>query len=89
MGILEKIAEIEGEVCILRFTTNFCRLSGLIGEICLSLDGPNAEEQGYSTPSWIVKSTVGEVTTRTNYTKRRRRSARRGLVKGSNVCGRL
>ena len=58
MGILEKIAEIESEVCILYFT-NIPQLS-LRRTILLSIaDGANPEEQGNSPPSWIVKSATG------------------------------
>ena len=43
-------------------------------------DGTNAEEQGNSPPSWIVESSISEITEGTHHTKRRRGSDRRGLV---------
>ena len=43
-------------------------------------DGANAEEQGNSPPSWIVESSISEITEGTHHTKRRRGSNRRGLV---------
>lgn len=43
-------------------------------------DGANAEEQGNSPPSWIVESSISEITEGTHHTKRRRWSNRRGLV---------
>ena len=43
-------------------------------------DGANAEEQGNSPPSWIVESSISEITEGTHHTKRRRGSDRRGLV---------
>lgn len=43
-------------------------------------DGANAEEQGNSPPSWIVESSISEITEGTHHTKRRRGSNRGGLV---------
>lgn len=43
-------------------------------------DGTNAEEQGNSPPSWIVESSISEITEGTHHTKRRRGSNRGRLV---------
>lgn len=50
-------------------------------------DGANTEEQGDSPPSWIVKSTTGQVTKGADHTKRRRGCDRRGLVSCSIAYG--
>ena len=50
-------------------------------------DGANTEEQGDSPPSWIVKSTTGQVTKGIDHTKRRRGCDRRGLVLCSITYG--
>ena len=50
-------------------------------------DGANTEEQGDSPPSWIVKSTTGQVTEGIDHTKRRRGCDRRGLVLCSITYG--
>ena len=50
-------------------------------------DGANTEEQGNSPPSWIVKSTTGQITKGTDHTKRRRGCDRRGLVLCSIAYG--
>ena len=50
-------------------------------------DGANTEEQGDSPPSWIVKSTTGQVTKGADHTKRRRGCDRRRLVSCSIAYG--
>lgn len=90
MGILEKIAEIESEVCILCFIYK-SSLNWVLDArrmiLSLTADGANTEEQGNSPPSWIVKSTTGQVTKGTDHTKRRRGCNRRGLVLWEIVYG--
>ena len=80
MGILEKIAEIENEVFLCFISPQLFMMVLFHGIFWSITDGANAEEQGNSPPSWIVESSISEITEGTHHTKRRRGSDRRGLV---------
>ena len=80
MGILEKIAEIENEVFLCFISPKIFMMVLFHGIFWSITDGANAEEQGNSPPSWIVESSISEITEGTHHTKRRRGSNRRGLV---------
>ena len=80
MGILEKIAEIENEVFLCFISPQLFMMVLFHGIFWSITDGANAEEQGNSPPSWIVESSISEITEGTHHTKRRRGSNRRGLV---------
>ena len=80
MGILEKIAEIENEVFLCFISPQLFMMVLFHGIFWSITDGANAEEQGNSPPSWIVESSISEITEGTHHAKRRRGSNRRGLV---------
>lgn len=70
MGILERIAEIESEVCIASGECILFVISCVNRCVFVRLDGPDTTKQGHVKPSWVVESSTGQAKTRVDHPQR-------------------